>query len=54
MNVVEVKILDDNTFSLTNPEGMRFATLYLPGVYDGEYQPEPRVEPYRADTDSIH
>lgn len=54
MNVVEVKILDDNTLSLTSPEGMRFATLYLPGVYDGEYQPEPRVEPCRADTDSIH
>ena len=49
VKVSEFQKTDDKTYKLINPEGRHFATLYLPGEYQGTYFPDAHVEPHFAD-----
>lgn len=44
MEVMEIERIDYESFKLINPEGIHFATFYLPGMYHGEYSPDARIE----------
>ncbi len=49
IDVAQIEKIDDTTYKLINPEGRRFATLYLKGEYRGEYYHDAHIEPYFAD-----
>lgn len=49
MAVTDLEMIGEKSYLLYGANGQPFATLYLPGLYDGRYNPETRIEPYTAD-----
>lgn len=47
--ISEIEAVDDRQFKLIDMQGRHFATLRLPGYYDGGYCPEPVILPHFSD-----
>lgn len=49
LDVSDLIKIDNKSFKLINADGRHFATLYLPGEYQGVYFPDAHVEPHTSD-----
>lgn len=52
LDISELVMINDKSFKLINPEGRYFATLYLPGEYNGIYYSDAHIEPHYADAET--